>query len=219
MPVFFFHIFSYVRSSFFFCRFLEALQAGCIPVLLSNAWVLPFESKIDWKQAAIWADERLLLQVSWSIYIYIFIDICGRTGVYVYVYIYIYMKYWKVVRVPLFGVVWSKRFHFIVYVRRLFGWLRCEAPFENNPESCHKYALFIGLFKWLAICRWWIFCNEAARFVHPFRRCSEILVIQAAWYSVNLTANTYFCNYRKPCFLNLNLNVSRKTMYFCWQNY
>ncbi|EDW32054.1 GL11446 [Drosophila persimilis] len=44
-------------------RFLEALQAGCIPVLLSNAWVLPFESKIDWKQAAIWADERLLLQV------------------------------------------------------------------------------------------------------------------------------------------------------------
>lgn len=68
----------------FFCflcyfRFLEALQAGCIPVLLSNAWVLPFESKIDWKQAAIWADERLLLQVSRSGYglehIYIFIDI------------------------------------------------------------------------------------------------------------------------------------------------
>lgn len=53
-------------QTFCFCisRFLEALQAGCIPVLLSNAWVLPFESKIDWKQAAIWADERLLLQVS-----------------------------------------------------------------------------------------------------------------------------------------------------------
>uniref|UniRef100_A0A1I8PY42 Exostosin GT47 domain-containing protein n=1 Tax=Stomoxys calcitrans TaxID=35570 RepID=A0A1I8PY42_STOCA len=44
-------------------RFLEAIQAGCIPVLLSNDWVLPFESKIDWKQAAVWADERLLLQV------------------------------------------------------------------------------------------------------------------------------------------------------------
>lgn len=44
-------------------RFLEALQAGCIPVLLSNAWVLPFQSKIDWTQAAVWADERLLLQV------------------------------------------------------------------------------------------------------------------------------------------------------------
>ncbi|KAL9875690.1 exostosin glycosyltransferase 1 ttv isoform 4-T6 [Glossina fuscipes fuscipes] len=44
-------------------RFLEALQSGCIPVLLSNGWVLPFESKIDWKQAAVWADERLLLQV------------------------------------------------------------------------------------------------------------------------------------------------------------
>lgn len=48
-------------------RFLEALQAGCIPVLLSNSWVLPFESKIDWKMAAIWADERLLLQVSGTI--------------------------------------------------------------------------------------------------------------------------------------------------------
>ncbi|XP_067626852.1 exostosin-1 [Eurosta solidaginis] len=44
-------------------RFLEALQAGCIPVLLSNGWVLPFESKIDWKEAVVWADERLLLQV------------------------------------------------------------------------------------------------------------------------------------------------------------
>ncbi|XP_031622046.1 exostosin-1 [Contarinia nasturtii] len=44
-------------------RFLEALQAGCIPILLSNSWALPFESKIDWKMAAIWADERLLLQV------------------------------------------------------------------------------------------------------------------------------------------------------------
>uniref|UniRef100_A0A1A9VDJ9 Exostosin GT47 domain-containing protein n=1 Tax=Glossina austeni TaxID=7395 RepID=A0A1A9VDJ9_GLOAU len=43
--------------------FLEALQSGCIPVLLSNGWVLPFESKIDWKQAAVWADERLLLQL------------------------------------------------------------------------------------------------------------------------------------------------------------
>jgi Exostosin family len=48
----------------YFDRFLEALQAGCVPVLLSNSWVLPFQSKIDWKQAAIWADERLLLQVS-----------------------------------------------------------------------------------------------------------------------------------------------------------
>lgn len=54
----------YIHISVFYYRFLEALQAGCIPVLLSNSWVLPFESKIDWKMAAIWADERLLLQVS-----------------------------------------------------------------------------------------------------------------------------------------------------------
>lgn len=44
-------------------RFLEALQAGCIPVLLSNGWALPFAQVINWNKAAIWADERLLFQV------------------------------------------------------------------------------------------------------------------------------------------------------------
>lgn len=44
-------------------RFLEALQAGCVPVLLSNGWELPFSEVIDWNKAAVWADERLLLQV------------------------------------------------------------------------------------------------------------------------------------------------------------
>lgn len=45
-------------------RFLEALQAGCVPVLLSNSWVLPFGDVVDWNRAVVWADERLLLQVS-----------------------------------------------------------------------------------------------------------------------------------------------------------
>lgn len=45
-------------------RFLETLQAACIPVILSNTWVLPFSDVIDWSKAAIWADERLLYQVN-----------------------------------------------------------------------------------------------------------------------------------------------------------
>lgn len=45
-------------------RFLEALRAGCIPVILSNGWALPFHERIDWAQAVIFSDERLLLQVS-----------------------------------------------------------------------------------------------------------------------------------------------------------
>uniref|UniRef100_A0A8C8VR33 Exostosin-like 1 n=1 Tax=Pelusios castaneus TaxID=367368 RepID=A0A8C8VR33_9SAUR len=46
-------------------RFLEALQAACIPVLLSNGWELPFSEVIDWSKSAIVGDERLLLQVTW----------------------------------------------------------------------------------------------------------------------------------------------------------
>lgn len=44
-------------------RFIETLQAGCVPLVLSNGWKLPFHEVIDWSQAAIDADERLLLQV------------------------------------------------------------------------------------------------------------------------------------------------------------
>ncbi|XP_030637856.1 exostosin-1 [Chanos chanos] len=44
-------------------RFLEALQAACIPVLLSNGWELPFSEIIDWSKAAVIGDERLLLQI------------------------------------------------------------------------------------------------------------------------------------------------------------
>ncbi|KAL5014923.1 hypothetical protein ScPMuIL_009193 [Solemya velum] len=44
-------------------RFLEVLQAACIPVVLSNGWELPFSEVIDWNRAAVWGDERLLFQV------------------------------------------------------------------------------------------------------------------------------------------------------------
>ncbi|XP_065786177.1 exostosin-like 1 isoform X2 [Muntiacus reevesi] len=44
-------------------HFLQALQAGCIPVLLSPRWELPFSEVIDWTKAAVVADERLPLQI------------------------------------------------------------------------------------------------------------------------------------------------------------
>ncbi|KAG0722548.1 Exostosin-1b [Chionoecetes opilio] len=44
-------------------RFLEVLQAGCVPVLLANGWELPFSEVIDWTRCTVQADERLLLQV------------------------------------------------------------------------------------------------------------------------------------------------------------
>ena len=39
------------------------LEAACIPVVLSNDWVLPFSEVVDWNKAAVIGDERLLLQV------------------------------------------------------------------------------------------------------------------------------------------------------------
>jgi len=44
-------------------RFLETLQAGCLPVILSNGWQLPFDEIIDWDSSTISVDERQLLQV------------------------------------------------------------------------------------------------------------------------------------------------------------
>lgn len=44
-------------------RFLEALANGCIPVLLSNNWVKPFEDVIDWSEIVVEGDERSLLQL------------------------------------------------------------------------------------------------------------------------------------------------------------
>ena len=44
-------------------RFLEALKLGCIPIVLSDSWVLPFQEVIQWSSAILQFDERLLLQI------------------------------------------------------------------------------------------------------------------------------------------------------------
>lgn len=44
-------------------RFLEALSYGCIPVILSDNWVKPFDEIIDWSRATVQFDESYLLQV------------------------------------------------------------------------------------------------------------------------------------------------------------
>ena len=44
-------------------RFLETLQAGCLPVILSNGWQLPFAEVLDWSAASLSMDERQLMQV------------------------------------------------------------------------------------------------------------------------------------------------------------
>lgn len=44
-------------------RLVEAIEYGCIPILLSNGYALPFSQIIDWSKFAIIIDERLILQI------------------------------------------------------------------------------------------------------------------------------------------------------------
>lgn len=44
-------------------RYLEAMSYGCIPVILSDGWVKPFEEIIDWSKAVVQLDEDMILLV------------------------------------------------------------------------------------------------------------------------------------------------------------
>lgn len=44
-------------------RFIEALNHSCVPVVLSNGWVWPFDDIIDWSRAALQIDESWLMHM------------------------------------------------------------------------------------------------------------------------------------------------------------
>jgi glucuronyl/N-acetylglucosaminyl transferase EXT1 len=52
-------------------RFLEALKANCIPILLSDGIVLPFSDIVNWNNAVIWISEHKISQVITSNYSYL----------------------------------------------------------------------------------------------------------------------------------------------------
>ena len=44
-------------------RLIEAMSVGCIPIIISDGWILPFQTIIDWRRLLLRFSEHSFLQI------------------------------------------------------------------------------------------------------------------------------------------------------------
>ncbi|KAJ1349410.1 hypothetical protein KIN20_004972 [Parelaphostrongylus tenuis] len=88
-------------------RFLEALRFGCIPVVLSDDWILPFDEIIDWSEAVVVIPEADVLLVPDILYTYTPQDIfqLKQRGFYIY---YRYFSSVEKIAITALEIVWER---------------------------------------------------------------------------------------------------------------
>ncbi|EYB98186.1 hypothetical protein Y032_0133g1754 [Ancylostoma ceylanicum] len=88
-------------------RFLESLRLGCIPVVLSDDWVLPFDEIIDWSAAAVVIPEDNVLLVPDILYTYTAEKIfqMKQRGFFIY---YRYFSSVEKIAITALEIVWDR---------------------------------------------------------------------------------------------------------------